>query len=125
MPNAIIHAAEQHYRAPRSAPLQPQDRSDLPSQGSLLPALGLQLTHLGWHLDKFCQQTMRSRIRAKSRSEDPMAFAAIECSNRSSITRLASFPSRIYRRFLITNLSPKVISAAREQEGRERISLLC
>ena len=38
---------EQRFRLARSAPLQPEDRPRLPSQGSLSATLGLQLARLG------------------------------------------------------------------------------
>src|SRR5690242_4299027 len=40
-------ADEQHFPAPRSAPLQPENRPRVPAQGSLPATLGLQLARLG------------------------------------------------------------------------------
>jgi transposase len=47
----------------RSAPLQLEDRSCLPFEGSLSATLGLQLARMaGKFLDDWCRQVMRSRI---------------------------------------------------------------
>ncbi len=55
---------KQRFPAARRAPLQPENRPRLPSQGSLSSSFGITSRRHGPQkfLDEWCRQTMRSRI---------------------------------------------------------------